>query len=114
MALDSGARWNLYANGVYMEISMQRDPDCMNPYLPGSYFLSMELQTENDFMGLHFRTEEDQANWRALWPERNQSYTKMRLEKEKAARAKGLEIDTEYQDPPLLTLTPAAHTSKVN
>lgn len=108
----SAANWKLQANGIYMGITMHRDSDRMNPYQPGAYFMAMTIKTEDQEMRGHF-SEKDRDNWKALWPEFSKKLQKVRLDDEAAARAKGLEIDTQYQDPPILALRGASLSSRV-
>ncbi|RZL48192.1 MAG: hypothetical protein EOP71_05090 [Variovorax sp.] len=96
-------RWKLRANGVYMSIAMNRDGDRMDSHRPGAYFLSMTLETEEQYMRGHFG-EKDRDNWKALWPEFSKVLNESRAEDEAKARLKGLEIDTAYKDPPILAL----------
>lgn len=102
MSLDD-AGWKLQANGVFMDISMHRDGDRMDPSWPGAYIMSMTLETEEQYMRSHF-SEQDRDNWKALWPEFSKVLKKSRARKEAESRAQGLEIDTDYQDPPILAL----------
>lgn len=97
------ASWKLQANGVYMDIAMNRDGDRMDPYQPGAYFMSMTLETEEQYMRGHFG-EKDRDNWKALWPEFSKVLNESRAEDEAKARLSGLEIDTGYKDPPILAL----------
>jgi hypothetical protein len=97
------ASWKLQANGVFMDISMHRDGDRMDPSWPGAYIMSMTLETEEQYMRSHF-SEQDRDNWKALWPEFSKVLKKARAQKETELRAQGLEIDTDYQDPPILAL----------
>jgi len=75
----------------------------MDPNQPGAYFLSFELQSEEQEARLYFAPE-DRDRWRALWPEREKQLQQERREAEAKARAQGLEIDEGYEDPPLLGL----------
>lgn len=102
MSLDD-AGWKLQADGVFMDISMHRDGDRMDPSWPGAYIMSMTLETEEQYMRSHF-SEQDRDNWKALWPEFSKVLKKSRARKEAESRAQGLEIDTDYQDPPILAL----------
>jgi len=104
--------WKLQANGVYMDISMNRDGDRMNPYRPGAYFMSMTLETEEQYMRSNF-SQEDRDNWKALWPEFSKVLNGSRAEDEAEARLKGLELDTDYKDPPILALRVPVSTLRV-
>jgi hypothetical protein len=95
--------WKLQANGVYMDIAMNRDGDRLDPHRPGAYFLSMTLETEEQYMRGHFG-EKDRDNWKALWPEFSKVLNESRAEDEAKARLKGVEIDTGYKDPSILAL----------
>ncbi|MDH4451395.1 MAG: hypothetical protein QE265_12540 [Rhodoferax sp.] len=103
MALDTSASWQLQANGVYLDLSMHRDSERMNPYQPGAYLMSMKLQTEEQEMRGYF-IEKDRTNWKDLWPQRLNRSRDARAQKELSASSKGLEIDTQYQDPAILAL----------
>jgi hypothetical protein len=95
--------WKLQANGVYMDIAMNRDGDRLDPHRPGAYFLSMTLETEEQYMRGHF-DEKNRENWKKLWPDFSKRLTQSRLKKEGQAQTKGLDIDTAYKDPPILAL----------
>ncbi|MFZ6754754.1 hypothetical protein ACO0KY_15400 [Undibacterium sp. Dicai25W] len=103
IALEDGAGWNLEADGVYMRIVMYRDDDRLNPLQPGAYFMTMELHNEEDEVRSHFLYE-DRDNWKVLWPDRMKKAHESRTKEEAAARAKGYQIDTDYQDPPIKSL----------
>ncbi|QDL54676.1 hypothetical protein [Rhodoferax aquaticus] len=105
MALGNSASWLLQTNGVYMALSMRRDSDRMAPYRPGAYLMSMTLKTEEQEMRGYF-DEPDRGNWRTLWSDsaRLKRFQDARMKSETQARAKGLEIDTQYQDPAILAL----------
>ena len=103
MALKDGASWKLEADGVYMRIVMYRDDNRLNPLQPGAYFMTMELHSEEDEVRSHF-LEEERDNWKALWSERIKDARESRTKEEAEARAKGYQIDTNYQDPPIKAL----------
>ncbi|MBT0571852.1 hypothetical protein KIK84_16170 [Curvibacter sp. CHRR-16] len=103
MALENSASWQLQANGVYMELSMHRDSDRMDPQRPGAYLMSMTLKTDEVAYRSLF-TEEERPRWKELWVQGLKSEHEARVKAEAQARAKGLEIDTQYQDPEILAL----------
>ncbi|QDL54675.1 hypothetical protein [Rhodoferax aquaticus] len=103
MALGNSASWELQASGVYMELSMRRDSDRMDPYRPGAYLMSMTLKTEEAKCRLLF-DEADRGNWKEIWSDKAKQFKEWRFQRETQARAKGLEIDTQYQDPAILAL----------
>jgi len=103
MRLDDGARWRLYAAGVYLTIQFMRDSERMNPKEPGAYLLIFELKSETSDSREYFAPE-DRSRWLELWPARKKELERERAEAEAKARAQGLAIDTTYTDPPVLAL----------
>ena len=77
----------------------------MKPDLPGAYLLSLQLQTEAEDTKGYFAPA-DKKRWKDLWPARDKELQQERAAAEAKARAQGLEIDTSYQDPPILALRP--------
>ncbi len=112
MTLKDGAKWFLEADGVYLSMQMWRDDKHLNPQQPGAYFMTMELHGEEDDVRRYF-LEPDRNNWRELWPERMKKSNEFRTEAEAEARAKGYQIDTDYQDPPIKALIKPELSSKV-
>lgn len=101
MRLGSKACWYLYADGVYLTLQFRRDAKHMNLNLPGAYLLSFEFKTEAEHSRGYFGPA-DRARWLELWPEREKELQQERVASEAKARTLGLEIDTNYQDPPIV------------
>ena len=112
MSLGNHAIWEHYAEGIYMTVDFRRDQEHMNPNLPGAYLLGFKLTTEAEEMQGYFAPD-DKKRWKELWPARNSALQQERAAAEVKARAQGLEIDTTYQDPPILALQVARLTAKV-
>jgi hypothetical protein len=112
MTLRDGSMWRLQADAVYLNIQMWRDDKHLDPQQPGAYFMSMELHGEEDDVRGYF-LHADRDHWRELWPERMKKSYEFRTEAEAEARAKGYQIDTDYQDPPIKALIKPELSSKV-
>ncbi|MGY2291737.1 hypothetical protein ACW9H6_18355 [Pseudomonas sp. SDO528_S397] len=56
-----------------------------------------------------FSKDEDRARWKELLPARLKDYREKRHLIEEQARARGIDIDEAYQDPPIHALTPVVH-----
>ena len=112
MRLGEKANWYLYADGAYLTMQFMRDETRMHPDQPGAYLLTFELKTEAEDTKGYFAPD-DKKRWKELWPARNSALQQERAAAEVKARAQGLEIDTTYQDPPILALQVARLTAKV-
>ncbi len=100
MALPYTFNWMLYADHTYLELSVTRDINHLDPAKPGAYFISLTFQPREEVERLEV-DEKDRDNWRATWVERYRKYRAERNLAEAKLRAKGIPIDTHYQEPPL-------------
>ena len=112
MRLDS-MQWKLQANGVYMAITLDRDGTRLDPEKPGAYLISMTLNTEEYYCRVGL-PEAERSDWKTAYPNSLAMHKGYRADEEKAARAKGLEIDTDYQDQPILAIVDARGLRQVH
>jgi hypothetical protein len=100
MALEAPLTWQLYADHTYLTLSVDRDVNYLDPGKPGAYFISLTFTSREETERLEV-SERDRDNWRVGWVERNRKYRIERNVAEATLRARGIPIDTHYQDPPL-------------
>ena len=104
--------WKLEANGVYLRVSIERAFETDDPLKPGAYLMTVELRTELNVVRLWF-PEEKRDNWQEFWPDMAITDKEQRAKEEAQARAKGLEIDTDYRDARIIALEGPVITAKV-
>ncbi len=100
MNIPSITRWPLYADGLFMEIYFQRQPNPADPDKSGAYLLTYDIKTEAE----HYRgyvESEDRLRWKELLPAKMKRVAQVRATKETELRAQGIPIDETYRDPPL-------------
>lgn len=100
MALPRPLTWRFYADHTYLSLQVERDINHLDPAKPGAYFISLTFQPREEIERLEV-DEKDRDNWRATWVERYRKYRAERHLVEAKLRAKGIPIDTHYQEPPL-------------
>lgn len=100
MALPRPLTWRFYADHTYLSLQVERDINHLDPAKPGAYFISLTFQPREEIERLEV-DEKDRDNWRATWVERYRKYRAERHLAEAKLRAKGIPIDTHYQEPPL-------------
>src|SRR5690625_6538011 len=61
------AYWRLHADGVFLNIHINRDRKRMAPHEPGAYLLAFSLVSKEGKARSHFQGEKDRANWKDLW-----------------------------------------------
>ena len=96
MEIDSD--WYLYANDVFLEISLHRDSTKMNPNEPGAYLVSFRIQSKEEKAKAQFEGD-DRDHWQELWVDKIKSLKKQRYEKEKELVKRGYTIFTDYEEP---------------
>lgn len=107
MQLDNMSGWRFYADNAFLTITFMRDRKKLDPTKPGAYYLSIDVESAE----LNYRSqieEKDRPNWRRFWPIEEAKLQQLRQEAEAKARAAGLFIDTNYQDPPLPPVPPSS------
>ncbi|MEY4590877.1 MAG: hypothetical protein RL497_2953 [Pseudomonadota bacterium] len=97
MQIDVGF-WNLYADGVFLEIRFHRDNDHLDTEKPGAYLLVFKFETKNQY-GRSMFDGEEREHWQDLWVDTIKKSKKERYAKEAELTKRGLIIDTTYQDP---------------
>ncbi|MCO8314277.1 hypothetical protein [Pseudomonas mandelii] len=96
--------WYFYNEGAYLHLKAWRHDSKDNPTKTGTYLITMEFMTEREYWVSGFSEDKDKARWTELLPARLKSYQETRRIIEEKARAKGIEIDESYQDPPIHAL----------
>jgi len=92
--------WKFYADNAFLNVTFMRDQEKLDPTKPGAYLLSLEIESAEAYYRGQVE-EKDRKNWRLFWPVEEAKLKRLRKEAEDKARATGLFIDTDYQDPPL-------------
>ncbi|MDQ9036654.1 hypothetical protein RFH07_08550 [Acinetobacter seifertii] len=109
MQLKDGARWLFQANGIYLTIQMYREQSKMDPQQPGEYFIRYEIVSEKEFYAPYFKDDDlkksalNQARWVSLYPGIKKEMNQIRAKTEAELKAQGVQIDTSYQDPALVS-----------
>ena len=100
MRIESMTNWFFYADHVYLEVNFTREHTLTDPTKPGAYLISFNLKNEAE----HFRGyvgPNNRKRWKELLPAELAKLPPMRAEAEAKMRAKGVQIDDTYQDPPV-------------
>ncbi|MFI8146389.1 hypothetical protein [Acinetobacter sp. ABJ_C5_2] len=109
MQLKDGARWLFQANGIYLTIQMYREQSKMDPQQPGEYFVRYEFESEKEYYAPYFKDDDlkksalNQARWVSLYPGIKKEMNQIRVKTEAELKAQGVQIDTSYQDPALVS-----------
>jgi hypothetical protein len=103
MRIESNTPWSFYADGLFMEVNFTREPTLTDPAKPGSYLLSFNIKTAVEYYR-GYAGPENRAHWKELLPAALAQAATERARRETELRAKGIQIDTSYQDPPLPNL----------
>ncbi|MEO7497869.1 MAG: hypothetical protein ABIT83_26065 [Massilia sp.] len=102
LKLRNNTSWELYANGVFLSIRIDRYQPKAVKSTPDAYMIFYNFQNENNyyrgFVENEFRTEWLSKLASALVPEAEE-----RAKREAEVRALGIPIDEGYVDPPLPT-----------
>lgn len=102
MRIENRTPYSFYADGLYMEVTLSRSPEHMDPKELGVYQLSFNIKTDTEyFRGFAGPDKRDQ--WKEVVPGELAKLAKIRTDKEAELRAKGIAIDESYQDPPVPT-----------
>lgn len=96
--------WYFYNDGAYLHLKAWRHDSKDSPMKTGTYLITLEFMTEREYWVSGFSEDEDKARWAELLPARLKSYEETRRLVEEKIRAKGIEIDETYQDPPIKAL----------
>jgi len=100
MRIESMTNWFFYADHVYLKVNFTREHTLTDPAKPGAYLINFNLQNEAE----HFRGyvgPDNRKRWKELLPAALAKLIPMRTEAEAKMRAKGIQIDETYQDPPV-------------
>ena len=100
MRIESRTTWYFYADHVYLSVNFTREHTLTDPTKPGSYLVSFNLKSENEFYRGYVGGE-NRKNWKTLLPAELAKLAPVRAEIEAKLRAQGIKIDETYQDPPL-------------
>lgn len=98
MQLQDRTPWRLYVDGVFLEMTFDRDPTLMDPEKHGAYLLTINLQTTNEYFR-RFVEPKDRLKWQSLLPGVLKDVAIQRAQKETELKAKGVVIMESYIDP---------------
>lgn len=104
MSVDKFYYWNFFRNGIYLTLKAWRRDSEDAPRERGTYLISLNFESESSNWRSVFDKDEDKKRWKELLPDLLKGYAQERRILEDRARAAGIEIDTEYQDPPIRAL----------
>tara|TARA_R100001244_G_scaffold64117_1_gene53092 strand:+ start:1551 stop:2441 length:891 start_codon:yes stop_codon:yes gene_type:complete len=97
--------WYFYNDGAYLHLKAWRRDSDDAPKERATYLITLEFLTETEYWLSGFTEKEDRTRWKELLPERLEGYKQQRKELEAKARAAGIAIDENYQDPSIKALT---------
>lgn len=100
MRIPNMTGWPLYADGVFMDISFQRQPNPANAEKSGAYLLTFIVKTEAEYYRNYLKSV-DRVRWKEVLPEVMLRQEKYRADEEAKIRDLGIAIDETYRDPPL-------------
>lgn len=98
MKLKNRSQWSFYLNKVEMTVTLSRDQDRMKEHLPGAYFISIKMQSQDEIQREEFQ-ENERSRWKSLYPAMRKKRLSERLEVEKKLQLSGYKIDVEYKNP---------------
>lgn len=98
MQLQDRTPWRLYVDGVFLEMVFDRDAQLMDPDKPGSYLLTINLQTTNEYFR-RFVEPKDRLKWKTTLPSILKDVASQRAKQESLLKAKGAVIMESYVDP---------------
>lgn len=90
-----------YANGAFLRVIFDCWEDEKEPDKAGTYLFSFNIKTDVDYFRQYVSSEEDRADWRGKVEIEIEKALVTRQQREAELRARGIEIDETYQDPPL-------------
>ncbi|MHC8394786.1 hypothetical protein ACYZT8_14200 [Pseudomonas sp. LB3P93] len=96
--------WFFYNDGAYLNLKAWRRDSKDNPTMTGTYLITLEFTTEREYWVSGFGKAKDKERWTELLPARLKDYQETRRIVEEKARAKGIKIDENYQNPPIKAL----------
>ncbi|NQD92770.1 hypothetical protein HP532_08930 [Pseudomonas sp. CrR25] len=96
--------WYFYNDGVYLHLKARRHDSDKAPKERGTYLIKLAFSTEHEYWRGDFTEAEEKPHWKERLPERLEGYRQQRKELEDKARAAGIAIDENYQDPPIKAL----------
>lgn len=97
-------KWNFYKDGNYLALEARRRNSEDKPTERGIYLISLAFRSESGRWRDAFETDEDKKRWKELLPDLLTRYRQERQVLEDRARAAGIEVNTDYQDPPIMAL----------
>ena len=100
MQIQDSTKWHFYADHLYLDVSFKRAPEYLDPEKPGAYLLNFNLKSEAQHYKL-YAGPGNRAIWKAKLPESLEYAKQQRAKTEAELIAKGIKIDTDYQNPPL-------------
>ena len=100
MQIESRTPWNIYADGVYLQVIFTRERTLTDPTKPGSYLLTFNIKTETEYFR-SFAGPDNRLRWKEVVPQEIAKAKAERPKREAELRAKGIKIDASYQDPPV-------------
>lgn len=104
LKIDDFYDWNFYKAGDYLTLRAWRRSSDVAPKEKGTYLISFKFMTEREYWSSEFSKEEDKVRWVELLPDLLLKYKKQRSELESKIVEAGLEINSDYKDPPIKSL----------
>jgi hypothetical protein len=102
MKINSRTNWLFYVEHMYLTVSFTREHTMTDPSKPGAYLLNFNLKSEAEhYRGYVGVGSVNRTKWKELLPASLAKLPPIRAKAEAELRAKGINIDETYQDPPV-------------
>lgn len=98
MKLPDGTPWLFYADHVFLEIKLYRDPNRLDPDKRGAYFVTYSLTAQDAYLR-GYVDDEKLDNWKMEFRKELPALKQAREKKEAQLRNDNVTIDQAYQDP---------------
>ena len=98
MRIESRTPWTFEANGLFLEVSFQREPTLTDPAKPGAYLVTLNVKSQVEYFR-GFVDGADRPRWKAVVPALLKQAAETRAHKEAELKAKGIPVDESYSDP---------------
>lgn len=98
MTLPDGTPWLFYADHVFLEIKLYRDPNRLDPDKRGAYFVTYSMTAQDAYLR-GYVDDEKLDNWKMEFRKELPALKQAREKKEAQLRNDNVTIDQAYQDP---------------
>ena len=101
MRIESQTPWGFWRDGAYLEVSFMREHTLLDPVKPGAYVVTLRVRTARE-EARSLVEPENRDRWQEHLPEVLKQLDWAREKKEQELGARGITIQKDYRDPPLV------------